>query len=141
MSAEVRKLYFRGNGYIDAGCRFANDTVPEYIVFNKQNMAKDFIDVLENGLKNSRTNKITDAEFKKKQKEEVKELANKKSEKKGEAVDETPVKEEKLSKIKANLSKLDMAKLQGIMASYSITDFNNVDVISMEALDKILELI
>lgn len=141
VSAEVRKLYFRGNGYIDAGCRFANDTVPEYIVFDKQNMAKDFIDVLEEGLKNSRTNKISDTEFKKKQKEEVKELANKKSEKKKEVVDEAPIKEEKLNKIKANLSKLDMAKLQGIMASYSITDFNNVDVISMEALDKILELI
>jgi hypothetical protein len=138
IKTEVRKLYFRGNGYIDAGCRFANDTVPDYIVFDKRNMAKDFIQVLEEGLKNSRTEKISDAEFKKKQKKEVKELTDKKVE---EVVDETPIKEEKLNKIKTNLAKLDMAKLQEIMAKYSIADFNNVDVISMEALDKILELI
>ena len=141
IKTEVRKLYFRGNGYIDAGCRFANDTVPDYIVFDKRNMAKDFIRVLEEGLKNSRTEKISDAEFKKKQKKEAKELADKRVEVVNDVVDEAPIKEEKLNKIKTNLAKLDMVKLQEIMAKYSIADFNNVDVISMEALDKILELI
>ena len=73
--------------------------------------------------------------------QQSKEQSHKKVGNKEDVIDETPIKEEKLNKIKSNLAKLDMAKLQEIMASYSITDFNNVDVISMEALDKILELI
>lgn len=51
----VRKLYFRGTTLIDAGGRFASDTVPEYMEFNKPSvdMAKDFIQIVENGMKQS----------------------------------------------------------------------------------------
>lgn len=58
-----------------------------------------------------------------------------------ESVDDTKVKEEKLSKIKSNIAKLDMIKLQGIMAKHSITDFNDSSKIPMAVLDEILELI
>lgn len=51
----VRKLYFRGTPEIDAGGRFAADTVPEYMVFDKRNMAADFINIIESGMTNSRT--------------------------------------------------------------------------------------
>lgn len=56
-------------------------------------------------------------------------------------VDTVKVKEEKLEQIKTNLGKLDMAKLQGIMIKYSITDFNDASSIDMKALDEILDLI
>jgi len=52
----VRKLYFRGTDTIDAGGRFADGTVPEYLVFDKPNMAKDFINVVEDGIEKSKTN-------------------------------------------------------------------------------------
>ena len=52
----IRKLYFRGTDTIDAGGRFADGTVPEYMVFDKPNMAKDFIKVVEEGIEKSKTN-------------------------------------------------------------------------------------
>lgn len=52
----VRKLYFRGTDTIDAGGRFADGSVPEYMVFDKPNMAKDFIKVVEDGIEGSKTN-------------------------------------------------------------------------------------
>lgn len=52
---EIRKLYFRGNTLIDAGGRFAMGAVPEYLVFDKPNMAKEFIDTVETGMKLSKT--------------------------------------------------------------------------------------
>lgn len=51
----VRKLYFRGTDTIDAGGRFADGSVPEYMVFDKPNMAKDFIKVIEDGIEGSKT--------------------------------------------------------------------------------------
>lgn len=55
----IRKLYFRGTPEIDAGGRFAADSVPEYLVFDKPNMAADFIKVIEEGMEKSKTNFTT----------------------------------------------------------------------------------
>lgn len=52
----VRKLYFRGTPEIDAGGRFAAEAVPEYLVFDKPNMAADFIRIVEEGMEKSKTN-------------------------------------------------------------------------------------
>lgn len=51
----IRKLYFRGTPLIDAGGRFAFGAVPEYMVFDKPNMAKEFICVVEEGMEKSKT--------------------------------------------------------------------------------------
>ena len=51
----VRKLYFRGTPEIDAGGRFAAGSVPEYLVFDKPNMAADFIRIIEEGMEKSKT--------------------------------------------------------------------------------------
>lgn len=51
----VRKLYFRGTTLIDAGGRFAYGAVPEYMVFDKPNMAADFIRVVEEGMEKSKS--------------------------------------------------------------------------------------
>lgn len=50
----IRKLYFRGTPMIEAGCRMSADAVPEFMIFDKANMARDFIDTIENGMKNSK---------------------------------------------------------------------------------------
>ena len=51
----VRKLYFRGTALIDAGGRFASDTVPEYLEYDcdSREFAKRFIKTVEDGLKGS----------------------------------------------------------------------------------------
>ena len=61
----VRKLYFRGTPEIDAGGRFAAGSVPEYLVFDKPNMAADFIRVIEEGMEKSKTTPTPPAETKK----------------------------------------------------------------------------
>lgn len=50
----VRKLYFRGTHLIDAGSRFAAGAVPEYMVFDAENNAPQFISIIENGMANSK---------------------------------------------------------------------------------------
>lgn len=55
----IRKLYFRGTPMIDAGGRFADGTVPEYLTFNKPNMAADFIRVCEGGMEKSKLSNFT----------------------------------------------------------------------------------
>ena len=52
----VRKLYFRGTPLIDAGGRFADGAVPEYLVFDQPNMAAEFIKIVEEGMEKSKTN-------------------------------------------------------------------------------------
>ena len=52
----IRKLYFRGTPMMDAGGRFADGNVPEYLVFDKPNMAKDFIKTCEEGMEKSKLN-------------------------------------------------------------------------------------
>ena len=51
----IRKLYFRGTPEIDAGGRFAAEAVPEYMIFDKPNMAADFIKIIEEGMEKSKT--------------------------------------------------------------------------------------
>lgn len=53
---EIRKLYFRGTSLIDAGGRFADNAVPEYMVFDKGNMGAEFVKIVEEGMEKSRTN-------------------------------------------------------------------------------------
>ena len=49
-----RRLYFRGNEIVEAGGRLKGLAIPEYIVFDKDNMAKDFIETVESALKAGR---------------------------------------------------------------------------------------
>lgn len=52
----VRKLYFRETPLIDAGGRFADGAVPEYMVFESgKNNAAEFIKIVEEGMEKSKT--------------------------------------------------------------------------------------
>lgn len=63
-TGEIRKLYMRGTTLIDAGGRFAFGAVPEYIIFDKPNMAKDFIEVVEKGMALSKTGALNNKDVK-----------------------------------------------------------------------------
>ena len=51
----VRKLYFRETPLIDAGGRFAFGAVPEYMVFDREDMGAEFVRVIEEGMEKSKT--------------------------------------------------------------------------------------
>lgn len=59
----VRKLYFRSTNLIDAGCRFANGTVPEFLSYpndmDSLDFAKLFIKTVEEGLAKSKLTPVT----------------------------------------------------------------------------------
>ena len=139
ITGEERRLYLRSDGFIDAGCRYAPDAVPEYIVY-EGNFARKFIDTLEEGLKNSKTKPISKEEFKKEQIKEAKELEERVF------VEEEPEeptlnKVEAVNTIKANISKLNFADVQNIMKKYGFANFNNPDKIPEEGLLEILKMI
>ena len=49
----IRKLYFRETPLIDAGGRFAYGAVPDYLVFDKPDMGKEFLETIEEGMRKS----------------------------------------------------------------------------------------
>ena len=59
--SEERRLYFRGTELIDAGSRFAPDTVPDYIVFdgNPEEFANKLIKTIEEGMEKSKSTLTT----------------------------------------------------------------------------------
>ena len=140
ITGEERRLYMRGNGYVDAGCRFAPDSVPEYIVY-EGNFARTFIDTLEEGLRKSKTNPVSKEEFKKEQAKEVKELENKLPDQPEEEQEPTLNKVEAVNTIKANISKLNFADVQNVMKKHGFANFNNPDEIPEEGLLEILKMI
>ena len=59
----VRKLFFRSTNLIDAGCRFANGTVPEFLSYpndmDSLEFAKLFVKTVEEGLAKSKLTPVT----------------------------------------------------------------------------------
>lgn len=53
-----RRLYFRGNELVEAGGRLKGLSVPEYIVFDKEDMGADFINVVETALRAGRVDGV-----------------------------------------------------------------------------------
>ena len=139
VTSEERRLYLRGTGYISAGCRFAPDSVPEFIVY-EGNFARKFIDTLEDGLRNSKTKPISKEEFKKEQIKEAKELEERVFVEEEEQ-EPTLNKAEAVNIIKANISKLNFADVQNVMKKHGFTNFNNPDEIPEEGLLEILKMI
>ena len=140
ITGEERRLYLRGTGYISAGCRFKEDSVPEYIVY-EGNFARTFIDTLEEGLRRSKTNPVSKEEFKKEQAKEVKELENKLPDQPEEEQEPTLNRVEAVNTIKANISKLNFADVQNVMKKHGFANFNNPDEIPEEGLLEILKMI
>ena len=139
ITGEERRLYMRGTGYISAGCRFAPDSVPEFIVY-EGNFARKFIDTLEDGLRNSKTKPVSKEEFKKEQIKEAKELEERVFVEEEEP-EPTLNKVEAVNTIKANISKLNFADVQNVMKKHGFANFNNPDEIPEEGLLEILKMI
>lgn len=134
---DKRYIYFRADGSdLEAGSRFEN--VPNRIEYD----VKEFIKTFEEAVKSSLDEGQDVNKLKKEQELESKKAVEEYVKNNGVAGEYTlEEKQEKLDKIKANISKLDMAKLQKIMAVHSITSFNDAEAVPSKALDEILALI
>ena len=90
--SSVRKLVFRDDGYVEAGCRFKPNSVPEYIECpeDTKEMAKLVVETLKEGMRKSQSNPVSKEEFEKLSKKETKEFVNTKVE---------TVKEEEITEI------------------------------------------
>lgn len=64
--SSVRKLAFRGDTTVDAGCRFGTGSIPEYMECDdtsSMETARKFIDILECGLRGSKSKEMDKKEF------------------------------------------------------------------------------
>lgn len=138
-----RYIYFRGNGFVNAGTRFSN------IVEKVELSADNFINAIEFAIRSSMNTPMSDEELENLKKAEIKDneakakefVAKCKAENSAKSSDNIKSKEEKVDKIKANLSKIAINDLQAIMTKHNILNFNDVSVIPTLALDEILALI
>ena len=116
----VRKLYFRGTPLIDAGGRFADGAVPEYLVFDKPNMAEEFIKTVEEGMEKSKT-EFTSKPTTKKKTTKKPEPIEEPVEDEMEIVDEVPFDIEE-EVVEDTMITLDADRLAAIRAAFKSAD-------------------
>lgn len=104
--SSVRKLVFRDDGYVEAGCRFTPNSVPEYIVCpeDPKEMAKLVVETLKEGMRKSQSNPVSKKEFEKLSEKETKEFVNTKVE---------VVKEEEITEIDDTVDTTDTFDREG----------------------------
>lgn len=118
----VRKLYFRETPLIDAGGRFADGAVPEYLVFDKPNMAADFIKIVEEGMEKSKTEFATKPTTKKKSTKKIEPIEEPVEEIEEVVVDAVPFDMEETFIDTDELITLDANRLAAIRAAFKSAD-------------------
>lgn len=71
VQSAVRKLHFRGDGFVDAGSRFAGGAIPDFIEFEGDNTAKVLIETLEDAMRKSLKTPISTEELEHRKAEEL----------------------------------------------------------------------
>lgn len=132
-----RYMYFRSDGFVDAGGRFSQ--MPERIEYG----AINYIEAFEQGVKGAITSKISDKEIEKRKKQEKEEREAKAAEYKEHRID--PDRNEELKAIITDsLSSLDEDKkkeLKELLKSKGITSFKNVSEVPTEHLQACVDFI
>lgn len=145
-----RYLYFRGDGYVEAGGRLAKGSIVDKMLFENKpdfELAKDFINIVEDAMKKSVLIPMSDDEFKTMQEEETKQREEKaqvlvKEESENEINEEKN--KEYLEIIKKKFSKAEDSiknQIKEIMANNGISKFTNVDTNSTKAMKEIVDLL
>ena len=135
-----RKLYFRSDGFVEAGGRFKSNSVPEYIVFesDERTNARLFLKTLKDAIRGTKSKPIDDKEFEKMVEEEKKESVKQAQEVlEEEEKANAPSKEEMIEEIKG---KLREDKDKKTLLISKIKEFNkkNVNELDEEELKAIL---
>ena len=136
----TRYMWFRTDGFVDAGGRFSE--MPERVEYGAEN----YIEAFEEGVKKAINGKVSDAEIKKRKNAEVKARKEKAEEF---AEEETKNKvdisknEELIDTIKTKFPNADddtKAKVKDIMAEYNIPNFKDTSV-STKGLEAIVSIL
>lgn len=138
ITSSVRKLALRGDHYVEAGCRFANNAVPEYIECcdNSKDTARLLINTLKEGLRKSKSNPPSTEEFNKLAKEEVEEIRNIKTEDKEEPIVDRM---EILELIKNNIGKKEVvAKVKEFLAKENVKAVGELSDTSLNEISKLI---
>lgn len=139
ITSSVRKLALRGDYYVEAGCRFANNSIPEYIECceDSKDTAKLLIKTLKDGLKGSKSKPMSDEEFEALAKEEIKDFVEQKIEVK-EEIEEID-RESLLNLIRKNIKNQEVvSKTKELLVTEGV---NAVGELSDKALKEISNLI
>lgn len=137
-----RRLYLRGDGYVDAGTRFSSKSIPEYLVVddNPKEFAKIFVHTLKEGMRLSATNPINKEQVEKEIQEEKKE-SEKELEKVQEQLEqeEKEVEEQNVEELKSKLKGLmttteSKNKVKEYMKSNSVKSVKDLSVQQLEEL-------
>lgn len=130
----TRYMWFRSDGFVDAGGRFPD--IPEKIEYG----AKNYIDVFEEGVKKSIRGKITEKQIAETKKKEVEERESSAKEYRKNKIDKKE-NEELIAVIKnafPNLNDKEKRRLKDIMAEYDYSSFLDDDI-PTESLKKIIK--
>ena len=136
----TRYMWFRTDGFVDAGGRFSE--MPERVEYGAEN----YIEAFEEGVKKAINGKVSDAEIKKRKSAEVKARKEKAEEF---AEEETKNKvdisknEDLIDTIKTKFPDADddtKAKVKNIMAEYNIPNFKDTSV-STKGLEEIVSIL
>ena len=139
VSGVQTNLYLRGTHFIEAGSRFSN--IAEKIEFNAHN----FIEAIENAIKDTSSVKMTDEEFKIKQEEEKRindEIAISKKETVLDEVSENNVvdKDALLNQIQDKMKNVDTETKTKVFAIVK-AEGGKIKELSVEKLQEILDII
>ena len=104
-----RRLYFRGTTAVEAGTRFSSNSVPEYLVVDDdpKEFAKNFLETIEDGMRNSATKPLNKEQVKKEVEEEKKQAEKDLKQVQQEVEQQEKVEEEQnIDELKAKLKSL-----------------------------------
>ena len=142
LNGTERRLYFRGDGYVEAGTRFSSNSVPEYLVVDDdpKEFAKNFLQTIKEGMRNSATKPMEKEQVKKELKEEKKQ-AEKDLKQLQEKVEEQEKAEEEqnIDELKAKLKSLmttteSKNKVKEFMKGNGVKSVKDLNVEQLEEL-------
>ena len=130
-----RYLYFRNNGFVNAGGRFGN------IVEKTEFTAKNFVIAVEDAIKNSMVNPISDEEFKKAKAKEIEENKAKAEEFANNHVSDVDISVDDLKALIKSVGEADRKKLVAKVKELGVNmkDLENEDKSKLKELDKFIK--
>ena len=146
-----RYLYFRDDGYVQAGGRLAKDSIVDRMLFEEKSdfeLAKDFVEIVEDAMRRSTLSPISKEEFKEKQekendirKEQTKEVIKEMEEEKKINPERNEEIKEIITSKWSDLSKEIKEEIKDIMDKNNIEKISNVEENLTEAMEEILKLV
>ena len=138
-----RRLYFRGTTAVEAGTRFSSNSVPEYLVVDDdpKEFAKNFLETIEDGMRNSATKPLNKEQVKKEVEKEKKQAEKDLKQVQQEVEEQEKAEEEQnIDELKAKLKSL-MTTTESKNKVKEFMKSNNVKSVKDLSAEQLKELI